>query len=89
MALTKETLVDQITVEARGIVLVREATRILDDGVEVSKTYHRASFAPGSDLTGQPANVVAIANAAWTPEVVAQYQADEAAAVAARAQQGA
>jgi hypothetical protein len=27
------------------------------------------------DLTGQPANVVAICNAAWTEEVIAAYQA--------------
>ena len=75
MALTKLTLVDQITVTENGIVLYREATRILEDGVQLSQTYHRSSLAPASDLTGVPANVAAIANAAWTPEVVAAYQA--------------
>lgn len=79
MALTKETVVDQITVAEHGIVLYREATRIMEDGKELSKTYHRTSLTPGQDLAGQPANVVAIAQAAWTPEVIAAYQAHMAA----------
>jgi hypothetical protein len=77
MALTKETVVDQITVTENGIVLVREVTRIMEDGTEISKQYHRSSFAPEADLTGQPANVVAICNAAWTPEVIAAYKAQQ------------
>jgi DNA-binding transcriptional LysR family regulator len=79
MSLTKTTTVDQITVTENGIVLYREATRIMEDGRELSKTYHRTSLTPGQDLTGQPANVVAICNVAWTPEVVAAYQAQVAA----------
>jgi len=75
MSLTKSTVVDQITVTENGVVLFREATRILEDGVELSKTYHRSSLTPGQDLSGVPANVQAICNAAWTPEVVAAYQA--------------
>ena len=79
MALTKETVVDQITVTENGIVLYREATRIMEDGNQISQTYHRTSLTPAQDLTGQPANVVAICNAAWTPEVIAAYQAQVAA----------
>ena len=75
MSLTKETVVDQITVTENGIVLFREATRILEDGAEISKKYHRSSLTPGQDLTGVPANVVAICNAAWTPAVIAAFQA--------------
>jgi len=77
MALTKETAVDQITVTENGIVLVRETTRILEDGMELSKQYHRTSLTPNQDLTGQPANVVAICNVVWTPEVIAAYQAQQ------------
>lgn len=79
MSLTKTTTVDQITVVENGTVLYREATRIMEDGNEISKTYHRTSLTPGQDLTGQPANVVAICNAAWTTEVIAAYQAQVAA----------
>ena len=77
MALTKETVVDQITVTENGTVLYREATRIMEDGKQLSQTYHRTSLVPEQDLTGQPANVVAICNAAWTPEVIAAYKAQQ------------
>jgi hypothetical protein len=74
MALSKETVVDQITVTENGTVLYREATRIMEDGVQLSQTYHRSSLAPASDLTGIPANVAAICDVAWTDEVVAAYK---------------
>ena len=77
MALTKTTNIDQITVTENGIVLYREATRILENDVELSKTYHRTSLAPAQDLTSVPNNVVAIANVAWTPEVIAAYKAQQ------------
>jgi hypothetical protein len=75
MSLTKQNVIDQITIQENGIILYREATKIMEDGVELTKTYHRSSLTPGQDLTGQPANVVAIANTVWTPEVIAAYQA--------------
>ena len=75
MAITKTTNIDQITVTENGIVLYREATRVMEDGNELSKTFHRTSLTPGQDLTGQPASVVAICNVAWTAEVIAAYQA--------------
>jgi archaellum component FlaF (FlaF/FlaG flagellin family) len=73
--ITKETVVDQITVTENGIVLYREATRILEDGEEISKKYHRSSLTPGQDITDQPQKVQDICNAAWTPEVIAAYEA--------------
>jgi hypothetical protein len=72
--LTKQVKIDQITITENGIVLYREATCIFEDGVELSKTYHRSSLVPGQDISAVPANVQAICNAAWTPEVVAAYQ---------------
>jgi archaellum component FlaF (FlaF/FlaG flagellin family) len=77
MAITKETVVDQITVTENGIVLYREATRIIEDGAVLTQTYHRTSLTPGQDITGQPEKVVAICNTAWTPEVIAAYQAQQ------------
>ncbi len=77
MSLTKTTTVDQITVTEDGTVLYREATRIMEDGVQLSQTFHRTSLYPAQDLTGIPANVVAICNAAWTAEVIAAYQAQQ------------
>ena len=86
MSLTKQVVIDQITVTENGIVLYREATRIMEDGVQLSQTYHRSSLTPAQDLTGVPANVVAICNTVWTAEVIAAYQATQAAAEAARNQ---
>jgi predicted metal-dependent TIM-barrel fold hydrolase len=79
MALEKQIVVDQITVTENGIVLVREVTRIMEDGAEISKQYHRNSFVPASDVSAQPANVQAICATAWTPEVIAAYEAQQAA----------
>ncbi len=78
MSLTETKAIDQISVTENGTVLYREATRILKDGEQIAQTYHRTSLTPARDLTGQPANVVAICNAAWTAEVVAAYQAAQA-----------
>jgi DNA-binding transcriptional LysR family regulator len=84
MSITKQTVVDQITVTEDGTILYREATRIMEDGNQISQTYHRSSLTPAQDLTGIPANVVAICNTVWTAEVIAAYQAAQAAAEAAR-----
>ena len=75
MAITKETAVDQITVCENGIVLFREVTRIMEDGTELTKTYHRNSLTPAQDLTGVPEKVVAICNTAWTADVIDAYKA--------------
>lgn len=80
--ITKETVVDQITINENGIVLYREATRIIEDGKVLTQTYHRTSLTPGQDLTGQPEKVIAICNTVWTPEVVAAYQAAQEVAAA-------
>ena len=77
MSLTKEIAVDQITVTENGTVLYREATRIMEDGTQLSQTFHRTSLAPEADLTGVPANVAAICNLTWTPEVIAAYKAQQ------------
>ena len=74
MALTETKVIDQITVTENGIVLYRESTKILKDGQQIAQTYHRTSLTPGQDLTGQPDNVKAIAQVAWTEAVIAAYQ---------------
>lgn len=79
MPISETKAVDQITVTENGIVLYREATRIIKDGVEIAKTYHRSSLTPGQYLTGVPANVAAICQTAWTQEVIDAYNAQMAA----------
>jgi hypothetical protein len=74
MSLTKSTAIDLITVAKNGEIYIREATTIVEDGVEISKSFHRSSLRPGQDLSDQPDQVMAIAQATWTPEIVAAYQ---------------
>jgi hypothetical protein len=75
MTIEKIKVLDQITATENGTILFREATRIVEDGVQLSETYHRSSLAPDDDLTDVPASVAAIAAVVWTPEVIAAYKA--------------
>ena len=75
MSLSKEQVIDKVEVVENGTLQVREVTRIMEDGKQLSSSYHRWVFTPGSNVSAQPANVQAIAAAAWTPEVIAAYQA--------------
>jgi hypothetical protein len=83
MALTKETVVDKIEVLENGIVQVRTATRVLEDGTQLSSSFHRHVLAPSTktdgswgdtDISGEDARVQAIATATWTAEVKTAYQ---------------
>ena len=73
MAITKEKSVDSINVLLDGQMNIREVTKILEDGVQISFSYTRYILVPGADLTGQPTRVTAIANATWTDDVIDAY----------------
>jgi hypothetical protein len=73
--INKEVIIDKIEVIENGGVLIREATRIVEDGEEISRSYHRSSLAPGADISNQDPRVQAICNAVWTPEVIAAFEA--------------
>ena len=75
MALTENTNIDQIEVVNDWNIQVRQATTIEKDGVQIARTFHRWILTPDMDISDQPSNVQAIANAAWTPEVIAAYNA--------------
>ncbi len=75
MALTKEIVVDKVEVLEMGQLQVRTATRVLEDGVQLSSSFHRHVLAPGDDLSEQDAKVSAIATATWTPAVISAYEA--------------
>ena len=77
MSLTKEINIDKIEIVENGTVQVREVTRIMEDGNELSKSYHRWSIAPGQDYSDQPDNVKAICAVAHTPAVIAAFQAQQ------------
>lgn len=74
MAITKTTKVDKIEVVGDYKQLqIREATIIEEDGVELTRSFHRYVVSPGDDLTGQPSDVTSIANAIWTQDIISQY----------------
>jgi hypothetical protein len=75
MALEKQVVVDKIEVIEVGVVQVRTATRIVEDGKVLSTSYHRHTIAPGQDYSGEDAKVRAICAASHTPQVIAAYQA--------------
>ena len=91
MALSKETVVDKIEVLEKGYVQVRTATRVLEDNVELSSSFHRHVIDPqvrsgyekdvsagtwaATDVTGEDARVAAICTASWTAAVIAAYKA--------------
>jgi hypothetical protein len=77
MALQEIKVIDKIEVVENGTIQVREVTRIMKDGEELAHTYHRWLFAPASDISSMPANVQAIAQIIWTPEVIAAYEAQQ------------
>jgi len=69
MSLTKSTAVDQITVTENGIILYREATRIMEDGVVISSTYWRCVLTPNDPTAStvlDEAYYASIATYAWS-----------------------
>jgi hypothetical protein len=77
MSLEKITLVDLVETLENGCVQVRAATKILDNGVEVSRTFHRHVVVPGQDYSQEDAKVQAICAAVQTPDVIAAYKASQ------------
>jgi hypothetical protein len=76
MALTKEVVVDKIEIVGDyKHVQVRTATRVLEDGVVLSSSFHRHVIAPGDSTASETAEVQAICTAMHTAEVIAAYQA--------------
>ena len=84
MALTKEYEYD---CEVRGpykVVQVRQATVVKDDGVEISRNYHRHVLNPRSksgdtwgdtNISDEPQEIQNICNAVWTDSIKSAYEA--------------
>jgi hypothetical protein len=80
MALQQTTVIDKIEILENGIIQVRKRTDIFDDLnplVIMASNYHRDSLFPEQDINNQDFKVVAIANAVWTPEVIALYKSQQ------------
>ena len=83
MSITKEAVVDKIEILESGIIQVRTATKILEDGKELNRSFHRHVLQPSvknedawedTDISGEDEKVQAICNVTWTDEVKTAYQ---------------
>jgi phage host-nuclease inhibitor protein Gam len=73
--ITKEIIEDKIEIVGDyKAVQVRTATVISEDGVEISRSYHRHVVNCLDDISGESTEVQAICNAVWTDEIKADYQ---------------
>jgi hypothetical protein len=81
MSLEKVTFVDLIEVVENGVIQVRAKTVIVEDGVEISSSFHRHVVVPGANYSQEDAKVQAICQAVHTPQMIAEYAAKVAAAV--------
>ena len=79
MALDKIEVVDRIEVLESGLIQVRTATRIMEDGKEISNTFHRHVIAPGDDYSAETNRVKAVCAATHDEWTVAEYKAAQAA----------
>ena len=85
MALAESIEYDKIEVVNNSSIQVRKASVIKKDGVELTRSFHRYVLHPGSldasdnlvdtDLSEEPAEVSALATAAWTTDVKAAWKA--------------
>ena len=75
MALTERIEISKREILVTGQIQVRTDTVIEKDGVEISRSHHRHVLAPGDDLSGEDESVQIVANAVWTAEVIAAFQA--------------
>ena len=83
MALEKQTSFDyEIRSEFKNI-QERTKTSVMEDGKELSYSYHRRVLSPDADVSAESDEVKALANAVWTDEVKAAYAAAQAAAAPA------
>ena len=85
MVITETLENDKIEVVNKWNIQVRTASIIKEDGVELTRSFHRHVLNPGTldasdnlvdtDISGEDADVQAICNAAWTTQVKADYKA--------------
>ena len=85
MAITKTLENDKIEVVRKWNIQVRTASVIKEDGVELTRSFHRKVLVPGTldasdnlvntNISGEDSDVQAICNAAWTDQVKADYKA--------------
>ena len=79
MSLEKNVTIDGIIVESSGFIQIRTKIVVLEDGKEVATSFDNRLILPGDDYSGEDARVQAICAATHTAEVIAAYEAAQAA----------
>jgi len=69
MAITKELRDDYEVRTEHKHINVRTKTSIMEDGKELSFSYHRKVLTPDMDVSGESAEIKALAGAIWTDAV--------------------
>ena len=76
MAITKNIEIDKIEiVSPYNILQIRVATVLVEDGEELTRTYHRYVKVPGNDVSEEPASIQGLANLLWTQQIIDDYEA--------------
>ena len=76
----EKTFISEFNIQPNGCIGIRKTSQILKDGNVISSNYWRTTLAPNDPqaltVLDEPyyAN---LAQAAWTPEVIATYQAEQ------------
>jgi len=73
--LTKSIVTGLISILPDGQIQLRTDTVIIEDTVELSRTYHRETLEPGQDVSDKSQQIQAVCAVIWTPGVVADYEA--------------
>ena len=80
MALEKTVLNDKLEIVDTGswkVLQVRTATVIKDDGVEISRNFHRRVISPTDDWSSEDAEIKTICDAIMTAERINAFKAAE------------
>ena len=72
--ITKEIVTGMVSILEGGTIQVREDTVIIEDGIELSRTFHREVLEPGDNLSGKDERIKKIASVIWTNEVIEKRQ---------------
>lgn len=79
MSLEKVSVVDRVEVLEDGTVQVRTKTAVLENGSQISASFHRHVIVPGQDYSQEDDRVKSICKATHTRSVVDAYKAASAA----------
>jgi uncharacterized protein related to proFAR isomerase len=76
MAITKQVSNESIEVSGQyKIIGVKKVTTVSENGDVISRSNHRTTYSPNTDVATLDADVAEIANLVWTQAVKDSYQA--------------